>query len=78
MSVKHGQLHYDFTDRCVVTVNGCSNTAGQGVRINGAVYGKAKIMRFRRVLNAGSCTTTSRWIVVWLLQMDVPTQQVGV
>ena len=41
MNVKHGQLHYDFTgDRCVVTVtvNGCAaNTAGRGVRINGAV-----------------------------------------
>ena len=38
MSVKHGQLHYDFRDRCVVTVNGCANTAGRGEGINGAVY----------------------------------------
>ena len=37
MSVKYGHLHYDVGDRCVVTVNGCANTAGQGVRINGAV-----------------------------------------
>ena len=49
MNGKHGQLHYGFGDRCVVTVtvNGCANTAGRGVRINGAVYGEAKIMRFR-------------------------------
>ena len=39
MNVKYGHLHYDFGDRCVVTltVSGCPNTAGQGVRINGAV-----------------------------------------
>ena len=28
-------------------VNGCANTAGLGVRINGAVYEEAKIMRFK-------------------------------
>ena len=50
MNVKYGQLHYDFGNRCVVTltVNGCGNTAaGRGVRINGAVYEESKIMRFK-------------------------------
>ena len=47
MSVKYGQLHYDFGNRCVVTVNGCANTAGRGVGMNGAVNEEATIMSFR-------------------------------